>query len=37
MAAATPRQSKQAEVIGLLRRPEGVTVAEISGSQEAPL
>ena len=27
--AATPRQSKQAEVIGLLRRPEGVTVAEI--------
>ena len=29
MAAATPRQSKQAEVIGLLRRPEGVTVAEI--------
>src|SRR2546423_1906006 len=28
-AAAMPRQSKQAEVIGLLRRPEGVTVAEI--------
>jgi hypothetical protein len=27
--AAMPRQSKQAEVIGLLRRPEGVTVAEI--------
>ncbi len=28
-AAATLRQSKQAEVLGLLRRPEGVTVAEI--------
>ena len=27
--AAMSRQSKQAEVIGLLRRPEGVTVAEI--------
>ena len=28
-AAAAPRQSKQAAVIALLRRPEGVTVAEI--------
>ena len=28
-AAATLRQSKQAAVIALLRRPEGVTVAEI--------
>jgi len=28
-AAPHPRQSKQAEVIALLRRPEGVTVGEI--------
>ena len=28
-AAAVPRQSKQATVIALLRRPEGVTVGEI--------
>jgi len=28
-AAALPRQSKQAAVIALLRRPEGVTVAEV--------
>jgi hypothetical protein len=28
-AAAAPRQSKQAAVIALLRRPEGITVAEI--------
>jgi hypothetical protein len=26
---ATPRQSKQAAVIGLLRRPEGATVSEV--------
>jgi hypothetical protein len=31
-AAAAPRQSKQAAVIALLRRPEGVTVAEIVGA-----
>lgn len=28
-AASAPRQSKQAEVIALLRRPEGVTVGEV--------
>jgi len=30
VAAAAPRPSKQAAVIGLLRRPEGVTVAEVA-------
>jgi Protein of unknown function (DUF3489) len=29
LPAAAPRQSKQAAVVALLRRPEGVTIAEI--------